>query len=119
MGTARLEPLPLHSETPLEWADRVLEHPLELLCDHAHLERKAALNAIFLISHWPDREGLVETMSVIAREELEHLALVHKRIRAMGATLQHEHASPYARGLQECVSIGFCVARTKNGESRR
>ncbi|HSZ55108.1 MAG TPA: hypothetical protein VK797_05575 [Tepidisphaeraceae bacterium] len=34
--------LPLHYLTPPVWAQQVLQRPLELLNDHAHLERKAA-----------------------------------------------------------------------------
>lgn len=101
-----LEPLPLRWDTPLEWADRVLRQPLALLADHAHLEKKAATAAIYLISHWPDREGIVERMTAIAREELEHLALVHKILIARGGRLFHEHANPYVRSLQEHVRKG-------------
>ena len=38
--------LPLRYTTPAEWADHVLASPLALLNDHAHLERKAATNAL-------------------------------------------------------------------------
>lgn len=101
-----LEPLPLRWTTPPEWADRVLRHPLELLADHAHLEHKAAVSALYVLSHWPECEGIVERMSAIAREELEHLALVHKILIARGGAMPHDHANPYVRALQQHVRKG-------------
>jgi tRNA-(ms[2]io[6]A)-hydroxylase len=100
------EELPLRLATPPEWADRVLEEPLRLLADHAHLERKAAINAIYLISHWPQHEGLVEAMQGVACEELEHLALVHRILVARGGRLTSEHSNPYVAALQETVRKG-------------
>ncbi len=101
-----LEPNPLRYRTPGCWAEAVLEQPLALLADHAHLERKAAVSALYLVAHWPDREGIVERMSVVAREELEHLELVHRVLLRRGGKLLHEHANPYVQGLQELVRKG-------------
>ena len=46
--------LPLTYSTPQAWADGVLADPLALLNDHAHLEKKAANNALELLSRWPE-----------------------------------------------------------------
>ena len=105
-GRTELEPLPLRWQTPPEWAERILRYPLDLLADHAHLEHKAAVSAMYVMSHWPDREGIVERMAAIAREELEHLVLVHRILLARGGSLPHDHANPYVRGLQEHVRKG-------------
>lgn len=101
-----LEPLPLRWTTPPAWAERVLEEPIPLLTDHAHLERKAATAALFVMSHWSDREGIVERMSAIAREELEHLALVHRILVSRGASLEPQQVNPYVQALQSNVRKG-------------
>lgn len=101
-----LEPLPLRWMTPANWAERVLEAPVPLLVDHAHLERKAATAALFVMSHWSDREGIVERMSAIAREELEHLALVHRILVSRGGSLEPQQINPYVQGLQSSVRKG-------------
>jgi tRNA-(ms[2]io[6]A)-hydroxylase len=46
--------LPLRYDTPDDWAAQVLSRPLELLNDHAHLEKKAATNALELLNRWPE-----------------------------------------------------------------
>ena len=45
--------LPLKYLTPPSWAAGALRSPLELLNDHAHLEKKAAANALELLNRWP------------------------------------------------------------------
>src|SRR5216684_6124929 len=71
--------LPLRYLTPARWAAEVLERPLELLNDHAHLEKKAATNALELVNRYPEPtppENWVSAMTAIARDEVEHLAVV-------------------------------------------
>ena len=60
-GTADL---PLRYRTPDAWARAALAHPLALLNDHAHLEKKAAGNALELLNRWPAlfEEALVEKL---------------------------------------------------------
>ena len=48
----KIEALPLHSRTPLEWGRAVLAEPISLLIDHAFLEKKAATNALELMTRW-------------------------------------------------------------------
>ena len=64
-----------------------LESPLLLLNDHAHLEKKAATNALELLNRWPEPnppENWVAAMTAIVRDEVEHLAIV-SRLLARGA----------------------------------
>ena len=75
--------LPLRYATPVAWAGAVLLRPLDLLNDHAHLEKKAASNAIELVNRYPEPnppENWVSAMTAIARDEVEHLAVVHPQI---------------------------------------
>ena len=65
--------LPLRWNTPLSWATGVLGEPLPLLNDHAHLEKKAAANALELLNRWPEPsppENWVAAMTAIARDEV-------------------------------------------------
>ena len=82
-----LEDLPLHSRTPLAWGRSALADPEALLVDHAFLEKKAAANALELMTRWPGEwtAGWVETMTSIARDEASHLALP-VRLRARNSS---------------------------------
>jgi len=100
------EPLPLRRSTPATWARRALAEPLRLLADHAHLERKAAINALYVITHWPQHPGLVEAMQRVAEDELEHLVLVHRILIARGGRLTAEHSNPYVAALHATVRKG-------------
>jgi tRNA-(ms[2]io[6]A)-hydroxylase len=98
----------LLSRTPLAWAHSVLEQPLALLVDHAFLERKAANNALELLTKWPGTyvEGWVETMSAVARDEAAHLAQVTRLLARRGGQMQRLHKNPYANALRALVRKG-------------
>ena len=101
--------LPLHYETPPAWATQVLRAPLELLNDHAHLEKKAAANALELLNRWPEPrppENWVAAMTAIARDEVEHLAVVCRLLARRGGKLTKQHTNPYARALRDLVRRG-------------
>ncbi len=101
--------LPLRYETPPAWASQVLLHPLDLLNDHAHLEKKAAANALELLNRWPEPsppENWVAAMTAIARDEVEHLAVVSRLLARRGGRLARQHANPYASALHRLVRRG-------------
>src|SRR5256885_17052092 len=100
------EQLPLRYTTPPRWAQRVLEQRLELLNDHAHLEKKAATNALELLNRWPEPnppENWVAAMTAIARDEVEHLAIVSRLLARRGGRLTRQHSNPYASELHKLV----------------
>jgi len=105
---AKLEELPLHSHTPIEWGRAVLAHPIALLIDHAFLEKKAATNALDLLTRWPNdwTEGWVETITGIARDEAAHLAQVMRILLRRGGRLDRVHKNSYANSLRELVRKG-------------
>jgi len=105
---AKAEELPLHSRTPVEWARGVLADPIRLLMDHAFLEKKAASNALELLTRWPGEfvDGWVDTMTSIARDEAAHLAQVTRILRRRGARLDRLHKNPYANALRLLVRKG-------------
>jgi tRNA 2-(methylsulfanyl)-N6-isopentenyladenosine37 hydroxylase len=112
----RVVSLPLRSWTPLEWGRAALADPVALLIDHAFLEKKAANNALELMTRWPGdwTPGWVETMTAVARDEAAHLAQVTRLLVRRGARLERIHKNPYANDLRKLVrkgSVGEIVDR--------
>lgn len=105
---AKLDTLPLHSRTPVEWGRAVLADPIRLLMDHAFLEKKAANNALELLTRWPGDwlPGWVETMTGVARDEAAHLAQVTRILLRRGGRLDRIHKNPYANSLRLLVRKG-------------
>ncbi len=102
--------LPLLYETSPDWAVSALQEPLALLNDHAHLEKKAASNALELLTQWPDPtppEYWVEKMTAVARDEVEHLAVVTRLLARRGGRLTKHHKNAYANELRDHVRRGL------------
>ena len=106
--------LPLKIFTPEKWADCVLGDLNLLLCDHAHLEKKAALNALTLLHRRPDcTDSRVEAarfwanaLTQIAEEEVSHLKLVLEHLHRRAGNLRKNHANPYATALRSLERKG-------------
>lgn len=102
--------LPLHYHTPPAWAAQALTAPLALLGDHAHLERKAASNALELVSRWPAGEASpdawVSILAAVARDETIHLHAVSRLLVARGGGMPRVHRNPYASALHGLVRRG-------------
>lgn len=103
-----VDSLPLLSRTPIAWGRAMLADPIALLVDHAFLEKKAANNAMDLLTHWPNDwlPGWVETMTSVARDEAAHLAQVIRILVKRGGRLTRVHKNPYANGLRTMVRKG-------------
>lgn len=102
------EALPLRSSTPAAWGRAVLADPVSLLIDHAFLEKKAANNAMELLTRWPGDwlPGWVETMTGVARDETAHLAQATRMLVRRGGRLSRIHKNPYANELRLLVRKG-------------
>lgn len=100
--------LPLVSRTPLAWGRAALADPIALLIDHAFLEKKAANNAMELMTQWPSDwfPGWVEIMTSVARDEAAHLAQVTRMLLRRGGRLGRIHKNPYANALRALVRKG-------------
>jgi len=107
--------MPLRWRTPATWARTALADPLALLNDHAHLEKKAAANALDLIHRFPEgqhreyreyRDRWVKTLAAIAREESDHLAQVLRLLHDRGGQLSKQHRNRYAAELRKHVRLG-------------
>lgn len=95
--------------TDPRWANIAEENLSEILTDHAWCEQKAASNAIHLITQNPQYEDLVEELSAIAIEEMEHFRMVVDIIKQRGYTLGREQKDDY---------VGQLVKFTKKDGSR-
>jgi tRNA-(ms[2]io[6]A)-hydroxylase len=85
--------------TDPRWVNIVESNIEEILTDHAWCEQKAASNAISLITYNSELEELVTELLVIAKEELDHLQLVHNLIKSRGLTLGRERKDHYVNEL--------------------
>jgi len=93
----------LAAPTPSEWVDEAAGRIPELLLDHANCELKAASTALGFIYRYPEKSGLVERMSRLAREELRHFEQVRKIMLERSIPFERLSASRYAGGLREVV----------------
>lgn len=111
MAVAAVAPsdlLPLRSLTSPAWAQAVLREPVALLMDHAFLEKKAATNALDLLTLWPEEflPEWVQVMTAVARDEAAHLAQVMRILLRRGGRLPRVHKNPYANSLRLLVRKG-------------
>lgn len=93
--------LKLKLPTDPRWVNIAEKNIEEILTDHAFCEQKAASTAISLIVTHPEHSELVEDMSALAREEMQHFRMVHKKILDRGYTLGRERKDPYVHDLQK------------------
>lgn len=101
--------LPLRRDTPPHWADHALKDTLRLLNDHAHLEKKAGTNALEMLHRWPETdppEHWVHAITALARDEVEHLAVVCRLLARRGGHLTKNHSNAYAQALRDLVRTG-------------
>jgi tRNA-(ms[2]io[6]A)-hydroxylase len=78
----------------------------EVLTDHAWCEQKAASNAISTIVRFPGHTDLVEELTRIAIEEMEHFGMVVEKIKERGWTLGPERKDPYIHDLASFIIKG-------------
>lgn len=91
--------LGLKLPTDPRWANIAEKNIEEILTDHAFCEQKAASTAISLIVTYPELSDLVTEMSALAREEMSHFEMVHKRILDLGLTLGRERKDEYVHKI--------------------
>ena len=101
-----LSPQPLRYTTPQAWQDAVLEDFDAFLLDHAAAEKKAAGMALSMISHYPDRKELVESMSELAVEEMSHYREVIRWIHRRGLQLAADTKDPYILAIRAEIRKG-------------
>jgi len=93
-------------ETDPRWVNVVEKNISEILTDHAWCEQKAASSAISIMVRFPEYPELVDEMIAIAKEEIEHFALVHEKIKERGMELGFEQKDPYVKDLRAFIKKG-------------
>ena len=95
--------LHLAYETSPEWTQRALNCVEDILLDHAHCERKAASTALSLVFRYTDEPAIVQPLSELAREELEHFELMLEHLQKRGIPFKRQKPSSYAGRLMTVV----------------
>lgn len=85
--------------TDPRWANIAESNLEEILTDHAWCEQKAATNAITLIANNSEHMDLVEELTAIAIEEMQHFQMVVDIIKQRGYTLGRERKDDYVGRL--------------------
>ena len=94
-----LADLPLLCATPRSWAELAAARLDVFLSDHAICEKQAALTALTLVTHYPGDPELVERMTALAAEEVQHLRRVARLLHSRGMQPARRRANPYVAGL--------------------
>jgi tRNA 2-(methylsulfanyl)-N6-isopentenyladenosine37 hydroxylase len=99
--------LKLQLPTDPLWVKNVVESNIEeILTDHAFCEQKAASNAITLIVQNPNLSDLVQEMTALVQEEMDHFRRVHDIILERGYVLGRERKDNYVNELRKFIIIG-------------
>lgn len=98
--------LHLKLDTDPRWATIVASNIEEILTDHAWCEQKAATNAITIITLNSEYPDLVTDLLELAKEELEHFAMVHEIIKKRGFKLGRERKDSYVNELYKFMNKG-------------
>jgi tRNA-(ms[2]io[6]A)-hydroxylase len=99
--------LKLQLPTDPLWVKNVVESNIEeLLTDHAFCEQKAASNAITLIVQNPNLSDLVQEMTALVQEEMDHFKRVHEIILERGYLLGRERKDNYVNELRKFIRMG-------------
>jgi tRNA-(ms[2]io[6]A)-hydroxylase len=96
----------LKFKTPDAWAEGIVNAMDVFLPDHAAAEKKASSMAMTMVSHYPDKPGLVTAMIDLALEELSHFRSVVKIMQGRGLTLQPDEKDPYVNALRRKARQG-------------
>jgi tRNA-(ms[2]io[6]A)-hydroxylase len=98
--------LGLKLPTDPRWVNIVEGNIEEILTDHAWCEQKAATNAMYIMIQNSEIPELVQAMTVIAQEEMEHFQQVHQLIVDRGLTFGRERKDEYVGDLARFMKKG-------------
>lgn len=98
--------LGLKLPTDPRWVDIVSMDIQEILTDHAYCEQKAASNAISVIVKFPEYPDVVQAMTDLAVEEMEHFKMVHNELLKRGLELGRERKDEYIHDLLAYIVKG-------------
>lgn len=99
--------LGLKLATDPRWVNIAESNMEEILTDHAWCEQKAATNGINMMVYYPEYTDLVEQMTALVKEEIDHFSRVHQFIIKKGFKLGPERKDNYVNDLHRFVRKGY------------
>jgi tRNA 2-(methylsulfanyl)-N6-isopentenyladenosine37 hydroxylase len=91
----------LYTPTQPKWLAQALQHLDFILLDHAQCEKKAAGTAMRYLFQYPNHQVLVEALTTLAREELQHFQMVNRHLDRRGVVWKTLKPSPYGNLLKQ------------------
>jgi tRNA-(ms[2]io[6]A)-hydroxylase len=86
------------------WAIVAMRDLDGILVDHAHCELKAASNSLSLAARYPADVEIVQALTDLAREEIDHFQRVLSELAARGRQLGAPPIDDYAAALRRAAS---------------
>ena len=99
--------------TDPRWVNVVAKNLEEILVYHAFCEQKAASSAISIIVQYPQYPDLVQAITAICQEEMQHFNMVHEKLIERGFKLGFERKDPYVNDLS------VFLRRSKTNSSKK
>jgi tRNA 2-(methylsulfanyl)-N6-isopentenyladenosine37 hydroxylase len=93
----------LQTPTSDAWVEQALNHLETILLDHSHCERKAAGVALNLMFRYPADRRLIQQLTTIAQEELQHFEQVNQILEQRGIPLAPLQPPPYGAELNKQI----------------
>ena len=90
--------------TDPRWVDVALSDLPTLLRDHVHCEIKAASNALSLAARVPERPGIARALVAMAKDEIEHVALMMDELAKRGLEQGAPEVDDYAADLRKVAA---------------
>ena len=90
----------LQQPTSYAWVEQAITNLDIILLDHAHCELKAASSAIHLMFRYPSKTKMVQELTKIAKEELEHFDQVNNWLEKRNIPMAPLNAPPYGAALK-------------------
>ena len=88
------------------WVNIAEKNIREILVDHAYCEQKAASCCISLITLYPEKEKLVDVLTLLVAEEWSHFGLVLEKLKKRGWTMGHQRKDEYVERISSLVRKG-------------
>jgi tRNA 2-(methylsulfanyl)-N6-isopentenyladenosine37 hydroxylase len=93
----------LQDPTSGAWVEQALANMDVILLDHSHCERKAAGVALNMMFRYPAHKRLIQQLTAIAKEELEHFEQVNQILEQRGIPLASLQPPPYGAELNKQI----------------
>ena len=89
----------LKNKSNPQWIKNAKQNLIEVIIDHAHCEKKAAVTGMNLINNYPEKSDVALAMSDLVEEEIDHFRSVVKILNAKGLNLTPDKGDDYAKEL--------------------